>query len=670
MRGIPRLALLLVALALLAPASSLSATGLKEVKGVVFVEDFEDANLEGWEFGKRAKGEIETQDGNSFLRVVGRSRTLTRIPATDLADFSVEFSTRGGGMHFRDGFKVFFKGGGRDLWFRRPGAMLLRWVRKEYDAERFHKVKVVCLGAIVRLYVDGLMEAEVLDHNPTAAPFFLRGGPCFDDISITADIPSDEGLIALPPDAGANFCEEAYYERQRKSGRISGARVKDRALVFPAAADVKPDIQVLNESRAKAALELELSLDDFEGTLAAKSLRKAFVLNPRIREVVSFNFGKTAPGFYRMNIKLSRRGRALRTTSYPLFVVDLAESVKYRKPVIPVGVFLKWIVWKPLHTKTYWHAIADSLRRHNLNTVVATGGCHREFREIFRRYGISSVVRTLNMTDHPAVIALLNTSMDAERMKALQAGTDKPVTGYFPAEHVGTGLASDPLEAWKKAPPRLRMLRIHPFKRGIYDLTKQPEGETPLARALATAQSSFETPWWALLQASSGSDLPGADADDTTPAQIRAQTHLALAYGARGILYYSFQRGDPRTTGMVDHVTLKPLGDKLKTVSELAALIARHAKLLRSLEFGGTEPRCDNPFIEAVPARNDKDRYVYLVNKNTADTVTCKVFWNSTDKPTQVHDVFAGTAIPAESNQARVSVSLKLAPGEGRLIRR
>ncbi len=282
----------------------------------------------------------------------------------------------------------------------------------------------------------------------------------------------------------------------------------------------------------------------------------------------------------------------------------------------------------------------------------------------------SQIVRTTDVLDHPAVIGMVNTSRNPERMKKLQAGTDKAVVTCFSAEYVGTGLDSDPCKAWERAKPKIRTLRIHPFKGGVYDLTRQPDGETPLAQALAMARSSFDTPWWAVLQAFGG-DTPGADYNNPTPAQIRAQTHLALAYGAKGILYYSFQR-DAGGQGMVDHVSLKPLDEKLKTVSELAALIASHADLIKSLKGGGLDVRCPSPFVEAVGQRGKDDkRYVYVVNKDTKNPVTTKLLlWADRWEWTSARDVFNGKGLEVKQRDKEgcLSVSLTLAPGEGQLL--
>jgi hypothetical protein len=168
------------------------------------VADFEDGKLDGWALRPESKARIKKHEGNAFLEIPGRGRAPTLLPVGQHQDFSLSLSVMkgNGGVQFRNGYKAFFKSNG-DVWIRRPGAMLVRWVRKPCDIQkRFQRMKVVCNGPIVRFYMNGHMELEMLDHTPKKTRVCLLGS-CFDNIEFSADTPVDEKLMALPQDAGA-----------------------------------------------------------------------------------------------------------------------------------------------------------------------------------------------------------------------------------------------------------------------------------------------------------------------------------------------------------------------------------------------------------------------------------------------------------------------------------
>jgi hypothetical protein len=155
--------------------------------------------------------------------------------------------------------------------------------------------------------------------------------------------------------------------------------------------------------------------------------------------------------------------------------------------------------------------------------------------------------------------------------------------------------------------------------------------------------------------------------DNPTPAQMRGQTHLALAYGAKGIFYYAFQRLGPEKA-LVDHISLKPLDRKLQTIGELARLIRKHAGLLSSLEADGTRVLCDDPAVETVPSRNATGRYVYAVNKDTSKRVSCTISWAAEEGLVNVRDVFSARDLGTHREGEHRGVAIELGPGEGRLL--
>jgi len=655
-------------------------TGDAARAGEVFRETFDEPGAVAWSGGARGpRTQIVREGGIAVLRLIGRQQKTLKIPCAPRRDFVYRVRVRGpGGVHFRRGYKVFFKGDGT-MWMRRPGAMLLRWVRAPRDLSRFHEIRVVCVGEIVRVYVDDKMELECLDHSPAAGSFSLCGSGDFDEIRISDDIPPNDAVIALPVDAGANFIEEGTYARMKPAERKGRPRVPDTALAFRSDERVRVPVQVLNETKAEVPVLVRARLERFADKVLTAQASKALAVEGGGRGVAGFDFGRVAPGFYCLRLSLLVGGRLVRTTGYPVFVGVPKEPIARKAPTLPVGVLLRDIVWKPIHTKTYWHAIAACLRRHRLNTVVATGGCHREFPEIFERYGIAAMVRSSNRIEYPSVLGLLNSSPNPKRMTALQATYDKPVLTYLPVESIGVGGAEDPLTIWKATRPRVRMLRIHPFRRGRTDWLACREGLS-LPEALRRVGAGWDTPWWALLQAA-GDMPPKGTYRNPTPAELRAETHLALAFGAKGILYYSFQ-GSTATVALVDSVSLRPPDDKLRTIGELAALIAEHSDILRGLKPDGPrwrwraapfepaagvgEPagRASNAPIVVVSATCTRKPAVYVINADLRRPVLCRLFLPDGVRSKRVRDVYHDKSLVVEGRAVR----LNLGPGDGRLL--
>lgn len=549
-----------------------------------YVEDFSAADPAAWKRTDPPKAEIVTEAGKTFLRVTGREQLALKIPTQDRQDFVLQARVRGpGGVHFRDGYKVFFKTTG-DMWIRRPGSMLLDWVRTPRSVQEFHAIRVVAVGKIVRVYVDDALEFEGLDHAPKAAPFFLCGSGDFDLIRVDEAIPPDEAVMATPRDAGANFFDEYQY-RQMK---MTGPRVQDVALAFKTAEPVRIPIVLLNYGE-NSELGVQANLDDFDGhAFAERTLAGEGTLD----------FGPVTHGFHRLQLGVLRGKQLVRTVPYPVFVGVPDPPVAYREPVIPFGVLLQTSVWKPFHTKTYWHGIAALLRAHHMNTVVFIN-CHREFPEIFEQYGIATLERSEVRQDYRSVLGLLALPEDLEKVRALQESNKKPVMAALSVDDLGSGTDKDPLKAWKTLKPGIRVLRL-------------PRVEATLSAALQRVSTGFDSPWWALIPVGNSA------------AELRALTHLALAYGAKGVLYASLQ-GGAEGGGLVNYLSLRPVDDKLAIIAELGQFVSGSGEQLVTLKPGTHVVKCDPKSVLAVPVLVNDKPGAYLVNTNTQETVTVTV---------------------------------------------
>jgi len=327
----------------------------------------------------------------------------------------------------------------------------------------------------------------------------------------------------------------------------------------------------------------------------------------------------------------------------------------------------------PLWWNTHVHAVALMLKQHNLNAVVACGAYEPDTIEIFQRYGISVLERGEAHLDHPGVIGtLIGDEPHAPEMdyykaqyEAAQKKTDKPVMTTCIGEGIGLG---GKYPFWREINPRIRAFRWYGIKKHFYGIRHHLiyKGTLPFTDVLRIAYASFDTPYWIILP-SNGDTNHEAYFQYPSPAQHRGLMHLTMAYGAKGIVFYSLQAGFG--VGLVDTVTLKPNGGNLAAIGEVAGHIKRHAKLIRSLEVGKLDVRCASPDVEPVPLHDGKDgRYVYAISRNTKESVSCKLFWPRKLKRNRVRDIFADARAPTEADEFYVSVPLELAPGEGRLL--
>jgi hypothetical protein len=599
-----------------------------------FREDFKSADPALWASAKNPQAAIVPAGDKPLLRLAGREMTTLKIPCESRQDFVLQMRVKGcGGVQFRDGYKIFFKPDG-NVWIRRPGSMLLDWVRTPRNIDEFHTIKVVAIGKIVRFYADGLLELEMLDHAPVSGPFYLVGSGDFDWIEINEQVPADEALMAVPKDAGANFCDEEQFRNMK----MTGPRVQDSALAFKAGEPVRIPVLLLNQSSEMQKLTARASFDDFTGKALVKSVEMMSSVSGGAQAELVLDFGAVPNGFHRLQLSLMRENKTVRTVPYPVFVGVPEKPTAFQDPVFPFGVILQTVIWKPIHTKTYWHGIASLLQANHLNTV-ANINCHREFPETFEKYGIATVERTENRLDYPSVIGLLPPTADPKQLSALQQATAKPVLATLSMEDLGRGTDKDPLKIWAALQPRIRVLRLSQF-------------EPALPEALQRVNTGFDSPWWAMIPVSHRT------------AELRALTHLALVYGAKGVLYASLQ-GGADGGGLVNYLSLHPEDDKLAAIGELGRFVSASAAQLLSLRHGTHVLKCDNPEVLAIPVMVADQPAAYLVNVNTQASLSCTLSWEGLSKEAFLKDVYTGETIrPNQSGH----LSVKLEAGGGKLL--
>ena len=602
-------------------------------------DDFEDGDLAGWEFREKDDVRLIEEDGNMAVRLDGVARV--QHGGEKYEQFVCEVDVKklespGGyaGLAF-DRYLVFFSG--RRLWLRYPGNPMVAWVRKKFDVMEYRRLKIVSTGRIIRVYVDGKMQVETLHDKHVAGPVALyvhhRATACFDNFRVSTDVSLDDQVIVMPRD-------------------------EDGALVFDAGQDNRVNWSVVNTSGEALRLGVKLGVRRYGGeVLAPADSREVTVAAGETRTV---RFPLDVPsGYHEMRMTLSRDGRPVRTTSYPVLVREDPPSGEYTRPEFVFGMFLRYTMFRPYHTKTSMHCIGYLLSNRGFNTVIGTGLYNREHLGIFREYGMSVLVRGPGLLEEPNAIGALvygTSGRYADRMKEL----DKPLTGTLKGQLAGTGEKGDPLEYWKKYNPKVRAFYFMPIRdgRGLLHGVGDDEVTSPLER-LKLLQSAAKTPTWVHVQAH-GRVGDGEGANNPSPAEMRAMTHLALATGARGVLYYWYQTLDADLPALVDWVSLQPVDDKFEATARMAALVSRHADLLASLRPGEGNVQTTNPQVAVESLKNADGRFLYVVNMNTRKKNACRLEPLKVD----VRDLYSGDVLPAEDG----GVSLRLSPGQGRLL--
>ena len=234
-----------------------------------------------------------------------------------------------------------------------------------------------------------------------------------------------------------------------------------------------------------------------------------------------------------------------------------------------------------------------------------------------------------------SVLGLQPLTEKADQLRALQQENPKPVMPVFEIEDVGTGTDRDPLQARGEIQPQVCVLRLSRF-------------EPTLPGKLRRIAVERELPWWAVIPANG------------SVAELRLLTHLALAHGARGLLYASLQ-GGVEAGGLVHYLTLRPLDDKLATLGELGRVVSASAEQLRTLRPGTHAVTCKPQTVLAVPVLIHDKPGVYVVNSLVGETVDCAL----SSAAETVRDLYTGETFAKQSGG---DMMVPLAAGQGRLL--
>jgi len=654
-------------LSLVSPASA----AMREIEPGVYFDDFEKGDIEGLEVDKREDYkpkvlEIVKDGDKRVLHLVGGFHSRVFYAGKKFEDFTLEVDvkkTKGSyaGVVVRDQCSVYFQ---------MRGALCVNYGKLRFQSGRgfkgYHNLRVVCIGPVLRLYVDDerMFESEITPGAGRVGFYSHgRGEAFYDNIRINTRVDPLEALTVAP-------------------------EARDDTLVFSPDEDVTLRFKVSNYGNAAQKVTVAAAVKDWDGTVVKETARREVHVAAKGNSVAEFDMGRIPGGFYRIDLKADCGGREIAKASDLPLAVQKRGTAEFKAPAIPLAPYSRYKCKKtPIYQNTYAHAIARNLLDHNFNAITAGPtmfGGNRKMVDIFQSYGVAVVSHAGEFMDHPAVIGSLigdepktkDFPQYKKRYEGLTAKTDKPFTTCMVGEGMGLG---DVEEKWRRLlpaqkAPGLRAFRWYGVKKHFYDVMYPVEykGILPYADVMRITEAAGDAPLWVILP-SFGGDQHEAYFQNPSAAQLKCLMNVSMAYGAKGLLFYTLQMERSTWPALVEQQSLKACDGKYAAAAEVAAAINANADLLKSLEHGGLDVRCRSPYIEVVPrrVRGTERLYVYVVNMNAKAPVSTELLvWADTWRLSKVASVFNGRELKIERDRkdGYLSIPLTLAPGEGQLL--
>ena len=193
---------------------------------------------------------------------------------------------------------------------------------------------------------------------------------------------------------------------------------------------------------------------------------------------------------------------------------------------------------------------------------------------------------------------------------------------------------------------------------------------------MRAAAKKYNLPFWNIVLANAHFNYA-----EPSPAGFRYQVYSSLAYGARGIAYFTYfapQVGNYRNAPIDQFGNQTPTWTYLQNVNLQIQKLAPTLLELKSDEvyhFGSIPAGCDKPSANSLVVNvggdfgvgdfthTDGTRYVMLVNKNLKASTPCWPQYRKAPKSVKLISPYTGQPVPFEGEQ------VWMAPGAGILLK-
>ena len=643
-----------------------------------------------------ARVQVTEMDGDSALHVQGpvskvqvhrlgqtqafredtihRHAILAALPRPPTDTFVLEVEIKGaGGIQFGGGYKVYIGQVGDigQLMYQTPMQGARRIGFRYLTLSQWNRLKVVCTPSFIRIYrEDSLVGNLIVDTRQdwpkgvTKAPIALSGQDAyFDELKVSAAPSPLDACIVMP----------ALPEK-----------VEPEAYAFPAAEDVTVHFGVLNYGASE--VQFSLSVDEFNEASRRDLGAKPVPAGSSSPRRVGFELGRMKPGLYQMHLAFSEGGKTSGALVWPLAVLRSMGGKKedFVRPALSVAPYLAAMKYmrtrQPFYGNTYLYKVLDDLRYHGFNALV-DGFIRDEHLDLCQRYGIAVWDRG-RPRNHPVVLgALIGDEPSHNSLSGyVREYADARATRQDPSQLLLTNVIVDGELSclsnffWDVIKPRHRFCRIYSCtgSTGVRDNLRLAGKSISYPGQLKNVQNYGNTPYSIIIPAF-GDGGTKAYYRDPTAAELKVMMHLSLAYGAKGLFFYTWQSHKSEAGAFVDAFCLRPLDGKLAAATEELRKIQPHGKLIRSLESDTRRVYSSSPWVEAVPMRSGEGTYVYVVNRNVRWKTDVELSWDPERRVTRVLDLYADQALevfqaPFEGDELSCRVRLDLLPGEGALL--
>jgi hypothetical protein len=613
-------------------------------------------------------------DGQTNFRenTVHRQEIIAVLPDFQTDTFVLEAEIKGpGGVQFGDGYRVYIGQVGDigQLMYQVPlqGAKQVGF--RYLTLSNWNRLKVVCTPSFVRVYREDSLIGDIVIDSQQSWP---RG--------------VEKSAIAL-------FGQDVYFDNLRVSVAPSPIEasvvvpdippdVRPEAYAFPATADVTVCFGVLNYGATD--VQFSLAVDEFNETSRRDVGQKPVPAGSPTPRRVAFELGRMKPGFYQMHMALSADGKTAGDVIWPLAVLRSMGGKKedFVKPALPMAPYLAAMKYfrtrQPFYGNTFFYKVLDDLQACGFNALV-DGYLREEHLDLCQRYGIAVWDRG-RPRNHPVVLgALIGDEPSGNSLpeyvkeyKAARAELKNPDHLLLTNVIVDGAMSCLNNFFWDVIQPKHRFCRIYS---GTGSTTTRDNlrlaGKTiSYPGQLKNVQNYGSTPY-SIIIPSFGGDTTKAYYRNPAPSELKVMMHLSLAYGAKGLFFYTWQ--SVHGEAFVEATCLRPLDGKLAAATEVIRKLRPHDKLIRSLEPGSQRVYSTCAWVDAVPLRSGEGTYVYAVNRDIRSRASAELSWDPECRVTRVFDLYANQSLevfqaPFEGNEVSSRVRLDLLAGDGALL--